>query len=85
MFNIKRGIGISKAISISKTKKITANKKNRREKGSRAEFFGSNPHSKGLDFSRSDDERAERNQAAMNTTNGIKIAKIRLKKNKSIH
>jgi hypothetical protein len=33
--------------------KITAIKKNRDEKGSRAEFFGSNPHSNGDLFSRS--------------------------------
>jgi hypothetical protein len=33
--------------------KITATKKNRDEKGSRAEFFGSNPHSNGDLFSRS--------------------------------
>ena len=47
------GRGIIKAISISKTKKITARRKNRVEKGIRAEFFGSNPHSKGDLFSRS--------------------------------
>jgi len=33
--------------------KITTITKNRDEKGSRAEFFGSNPHSKGDLFSRS--------------------------------
>jgi hypothetical protein len=33
--------------------KITAIKKNHDEKGSRAEFFGSNPHSNGDFFSRS--------------------------------
>jgi hypothetical protein len=38
------GIGNSSAISISKIMKITAIRKNRDEKGSRAEFFGSNPH-----------------------------------------
>lgn len=38
---------------MSNTRKITANKKNRRENGVRAEFFGSNPHSKGESFSRS--------------------------------
>jgi len=41
-----------KTISISKTKKITARRKNRVEKGIRAEFLGSKPHSKGELFSR---------------------------------
>lgn len=44
---------MSKTISISKIRKITANKKNRKEKGTRAESLGSNPHSKGEAFSRS--------------------------------
>lgn len=39
------GRGKRKTISISKIKKTTAKRKKRREKGSRAEFFGSNPHS----------------------------------------
>jgi hypothetical protein len=47
------GIGNSSAISTSKIMKITALKKNRDEKGSRAEFFGSNPHSNGDLFSQS--------------------------------
>jgi len=47
------GIGNSSAISTSKIMKITAIRKNRDEKGSRAEFFGSNPHSNGDLFSRS--------------------------------
>lgn len=47
------GEGSRRTISISNTKKITARRKNRVEKGSRALFFGSNPHSKGLLFSRS--------------------------------
>jgi hypothetical protein len=46
-------IGRSKAISTSKIKKITAIRKNRSEKGSRADLFGSNPHSNGDLFSRS--------------------------------
>lgn len=45
--------GIRSVISTSKIKKITAIKKNCKEKGIRAELFGSNPHSKGLFFSRS--------------------------------
>ena len=47
------GIGNRSAISTSKIMKITAIKKNRDEKGSRAQFFGSNPHSNGDLFSRS--------------------------------
>jgi hypothetical protein len=46
-------IGSSSAISTSKIRKITAMRKNRSEKGSRADLFGSNPHSKGDLFSRS--------------------------------
>lgn len=46
-------IGINKVISTSKIKKIIAIKKNCNEKGKRAGFFGSNPHSKGDLFSRS--------------------------------
>jgi len=45
--------GKRSVISTSKIKKITAIKKKRREKGSRADPFGSNPHSKGEFFSRS--------------------------------
>lgn len=44
-------IGKIKAISTSKIKKIIVIKKNRREKGIREEDKGSNPHSKGEDFS----------------------------------
>jgi hypothetical protein len=40
--------------STSNTKKIIATKKNRMENGKRAECLGLNPHSKGLDFSRSE-------------------------------
>ena len=50
---IVTGIGRRSAISTSKIIKITAIKKNRDEKGIRAEFFGSNPHSNGDLFSRS--------------------------------
>lgn len=46
-------IGRIKAISTSKIKKIIVIKKNRIENGIREEFIGSNPHSKGEDFSRS--------------------------------
>ena len=46
--------GKSNVISTSKIKKITAIKKNRSEKGKRAVPLGSNPHSNGEFFSRSD-------------------------------
>ena len=46
-------MGKINAISISNTKKITATKKNFIQKGSRVIPVGSNPHSKGLLFSRS--------------------------------
>jgi len=53
MFDVKIviGIGNSSAISTSKIMKIIAIKKNSDEKGSHAEFFGSNPHSNGYLFS----------------------------------
>jgi hypothetical protein len=51
--SIAIGIGNSRAISASKIMKTAAIKKNREEKGCRAEFFGSNPHSNGDLFSRS--------------------------------
>lgn len=38
---------------MSNIKKITANRKKRKEKGTRADFVGSNPHSNGDVFSRS--------------------------------
>lgn len=47
------GIGMRRTISISKTIKIIAKRKNRIENGIRAVLLGSNPHSKGEDFSRS--------------------------------
>jgi len=46
-------MGKIKAISTSKIKKMIAIKKNRIEKGSREEFIGLKPHSKGDNFSRS--------------------------------
>ena len=45
--------GNKRVISTSKIKKIKAIKKNRKEKGNRADFLGSNPHSYGEFFSRS--------------------------------
>lgn len=38
---------------MSKTKKIRVTKKNRKDKGIRLSFIVENPHSKGLNFSRS--------------------------------
>lgn len=54
-FEIKNDliIGNIKAISTSKIKKIIVIKKNRIDKGKRDELIGSNPHSKGDNFSKS--------------------------------
>lgn len=71
-------MGISNTISMSNTMKIIANKKNRKEKGIRAVFLGSNPHSNGVDFSRSSVDRAANTQAASNTTIGINIQIINI-------
>ena len=46
------GIGTSKTISMSNTIKMIARRKKRIENGTRALWFGSNPHSNGEDFSR---------------------------------
>ena len=46
-------MGKIKAISTSKIRKITVIRKKCKEKGIRAEDFGSNPHSNGEHFSRS--------------------------------
>ena len=51
---IEQAKGKRRVISTSKIRKITAIKKNRREKGSRADPLGSNPHSNGEFFSRSE-------------------------------
>lgn len=67
------GIGISNTISISNTIKIIASRKNRRENGIRAVFFGSNPHSNGVDFSRSSMDREANTQDVANTIIGINI------------
>ena len=44
-------VGRMRVISTSKTRKIIAIMKNRIENGWRDDFMGSNPHSKGEDFS----------------------------------
>lgn len=52
--------GKIKINSTSKIKKIIEIRKNRIEKGIRAENLGVNPHSKGLNFSRSAEDRKPR-------------------------
>ena len=69
-------MGRIKAISTSKIKKIIAIKKNRIEKGSRDEFKGLNPHSKGESFSRSIIFFFDRIVESIITINAIKIKKI---------
>lgn len=59
---------------MSNTIKIIASKKKRIENGIRALWLGSNPHSKGDDFSRLEIERIEVIQAIKNTINGRIIA-----------
>lgn len=76
LLKIERGSGRRRAISISNTRKITARRKNRIEKGRRALFLGSNPHSKGEDFSRSINEREEINIVILKMAKGIIILKI---------
>jgi hypothetical protein len=65
-----------KTISMSKTIKITPRRKNRSEKGVRAEFFGSNPHSNGAAFSRSYVVRYLRAHAAINVNKVRVLVKI---------
>lgn len=60
-------IGKIKAISTSKIKKIIAIKKNRIENGIREELEGSNPHSKGDLFSRSEIDFLDNNDAKLIT------------------
>ncbi len=77
------GSGISKITSISNTRKITARRKNRVEKGSRAVFLGSNPHSKGEAFSRSGNariEEADRAKEVIIITAGMRPANINISK-----
>lgn len=77
-------MGIINAISTSKIKKIIAIKKNRIENGSRAEFMGSNPHSKGDDFSRSIVAFLDRAEARPITITLIKKIRVPIKKIKKI-
>lgn len=59
---------------MSNTRNRIVNRKNRREKGMRADFLGSNPHSKGEALSRSWAVRIERAVAV----DRIRVAKIRI-------
>lgn len=79
------GKGINKAISISNTRKITANRKNRVEKGIRAEFLGSNPHSKGDLFSRSFIDRMFKINPNNKITNEINKLNPKLHETNTIH
>ena len=78
------GIGIMSTISISKTRNTTAKRKNRKENGRRAEFLGSNPHSKGEHFSRSSCLREARDQANVATTIAREAANKRQKMDRFI-
>lgn len=62
------GKGRISTISISKTRNRIVRRKNRRENGIRAVFFGSNPHSKGELFSRSENENIERSEERVKMT-----------------
>jgi len=66
--------GKSRTISTSKIRKIIAKRKNRKEKGSRADLIGSNPHSNGEFFSRSLSARLESTQPSPITTTDKTIA-----------
>lgn len=78
------GNGINKEISTSKIKKITASKKNRIEKGTRADPFGSKPHSNGEAFSRSNKKRNDKDKTTKKTTHAKKTEKKTLKTNNII-
>lgn len=73
---IINGRGRRNVISISKTRNTTAKRKNRREKADRAVFFESNPHSKGLSFSRSEYVRIAIIRARIHNNNDVIVAKI---------
>ena len=73
-------IGRRRATSISKIRNTTASRKKRRENGIRAEFLGSNPHSKGVSVlrwegARMDTESITVARAAVMTT-AIKIRSV---------
>lgn len=81
----KIGRGMIRTISISNTIKIIPKRKNRSEKGMRAVFLGSNPHSNGEDFSRSEWERVLRAQAAPKVARVTSNDRIEAKRNKDIN
>lgn len=74
------GAGRRRMISMSNTRKMTAKRKNRREKGSRAEFLGSNPHSKGESLFRSWLERAAKAHESKKMRVEIKVARETIKR-----
>lgn len=74
IISFSSGRGISRTISISNTIKMIASMKNRNENGTRALFFGSNPHSNGDVFSRSVVDRILNIFASRNTTVEIVVA-----------
>lgn len=93
--SVARRVTVGRRIttSTSKTKKITARRKNRVEKGSRAERWGSNPHSNGDCFSRLLVERALRitakvvkrrgNSSAINMERTVRLTGVCLRQWKS--
>ena len=77
---IEAKAGRRRTISTSKIRKIIASKKKRKEKGSRADLIGSNPHSKGELFSRSLKARLDSIQPKAITTTDRIIATIAAQK-----
>ena len=73
-----------RTISMSKTKNKIVRRKNRREKGNRAVFRGSNPHSNGDDFSRSFCDFIDINLEAFRITEDTTKERNRAKFNKII-
>jgi hypothetical protein len=72
-------------ISISNTIKIIPRRKKRKEKGIRAVFLGSNPHSKGEHFSRSKIDRVFKNHAAIKVAIVINNDIIEARRNRDIN
>jgi len=74
---VAAGSGNKRAISKSKSKNKIATRKNRKEKGNRADFNGSKPHSYGELFSLSDFRLGKMCAAAANTAAIIRVNKTR--------
>nr|AGJ50300.1 NADH dehydrogenase subunit 3 [Pontoscolex corethrurus]AGJ50301.1 NADH dehydrogenase subunit 3 [Pontoscolex corethrurus]AGJ50302.1 NADH dehydrogenase subunit 3 [Pontoscolex corethrurus]AGJ50303.1 NADH dehydrogenase subunit 3 [Pontoscolex corethrurus]AGJ50304.1 NADH dehydrogenase subunit 3 [Pontoscolex corethrurus] len=70
------GMGINSMISMSNTMKMIASSKNRMENGTRASLLGSNPHSKGEDFSRSWVHRFRSKMDVINKMVGIAMDSV---------